>query len=83
MIGGYGVPGPFDPNPSYVPADEALPTDPLDAVLMRLVADGDHGGGDEIIAALRDAVVKIGCDDQNELARGRLRTEFSTASAPG
>ncbi|WP_051021559.1 type VII secretion system-associated protein [Nocardia araoensis] len=65
MIGEDGVPGPFEPNPNYVPADEALPTDPIDAVLRR-VANGDNIGGDEIIAALRGAVVEIACDDQDE-----------------
>jgi hypothetical protein len=65
MIGKDGVAGPFEPNPNYVPADETLPTDPIDAVLRRS-ADGDDIGGEEIIAALRGAVVEIGCDNQNE-----------------
>ncbi|MFI9413983.1 hypothetical protein [Nocardia gamkensis] len=46
-----------------------MPTDPIDAVLRRS-ADSDNIGGDEIIAALRDAVVEIGCDNQNELVVG-------------
>ncbi|MCU1640376.1 MAG: hypothetical protein JWN03_651 [Nocardia sp.] len=63
-VGEEGKPGPFEPNPNYVPADDSLPTDPLDAVLRR-VANGDDITGDEVIAALRDAVVEIGCDNQN------------------
>jgi hypothetical protein len=54
MIGEDGVPRPFEPNPNYVPTDEALPTDPIDAVLRRS-ANGDKVGGEEIIAALRGA----------------------------
>ncbi|MBF6136032.1 type VII secretion system-associated protein [Nocardia otitidiscaviarum] len=65
LIGEDGTPGPFEPNPNYVPTDETLPTDPLDAVLRR-ISNGDNVGGDEIIAALRGAVVEIGCDDRNE-----------------
>lgn len=65
MVGQDGVPGPFEPNPNYIPADDSLPTDPIDAVLRRAV-EGDDITGDDIIAALRDAVVEIGCDEQGE-----------------
>lgn len=64
-IGEDGIPGPFEPNPNYAPSDEALPTDPIDAVLRR-ISNGDNVTGEEIIAALRNAVVEIGCDNQNE-----------------
>nr|WP_157106701.1 type VII secretion system-associated protein [Nocardia arthritidis] len=70
MIREDGIPGPFEPNPNYVPTDEALPTDPIDAALRR-AADGDNVTGEEIIAALRDAVVEIGCDNRNEPLVGR------------
>ncbi|WP_067470759.1 type VII secretion system-associated protein [Nocardia amamiensis] len=69
MVGEDGVPGPFEPNPNYLPVDDWLPTDPLDAVLRRVAADADVDGG-EIIAALRDAVVEIGCDSQDNLLVG-------------
>lgn len=70
ILGGWmldedGNPGPFEPNPNYIPVDDSLPTDPVDAVLRRIVA-GDAVAGDDIIAALRDAVVEIGCDEQDE-----------------
>ncbi|MGW1742479.1 type VII secretion system-associated protein [Nocardia sp. NPDC001965] len=65
MLGGWslhpdGIAGPFEPNPDYLPADDSLPTDPVDAVL-RLAADG-RGDGDDIVAALRAAVVESACD---------------------
>ncbi|MGW1741607.1 type VII secretion system-associated protein [Nocardia sp. NPDC001965] len=69
IVGGWmldeaGGPGPFQPNPNYVPADDAAPTDPTDAVLRR-IAQGDDVGG-EIVPTLRDAVVEISCDEYNE-----------------
>ncbi|WP_328393372.1 type VII secretion system-associated protein [Nocardia sp. NBC_00416] len=65
MIGADGIPGPFEPNPNYAPADESMPTDPIHAVLSR-VADSDGFYGDEVLAALRGAVVEIGCDEHDE-----------------
>ena len=65
LVGKDGVAGLFEPNPHYFPTDETLPTDPIDALLRRS-ADGDDVDGEEIIAALRNAVVEIGCDNQNE-----------------
>jgi hypothetical protein len=56
--------GPFEPNPDYVPRDPTTPTDPLDTVL-RMIADGAELG-ERIIPTLRDAVVHIGCDEQNQ-----------------
>ncbi|MEU1521636.1 type VII secretion system-associated protein [Nocardia rhamnosiphila] len=75
ILGGWiidedGNPGPFEPNPNYVPTDETLPTDPIDAALRR-AADGDNAVGEKIIAALRDAVVEIGCDNRNDPLVGR------------
>ncbi|MGW4093736.1 type VII secretion system-associated protein [Nocardia sp. NPDC004750] len=66
MIDGDGKMGPFEPNPTYLPADPASPTDPTDAVL-RLIAAGDDVG-DQLVPALRDAVVELGCDEQGHLS---------------
>lgn len=68
IIGGWlldkeGNPGLFQPNPQYVPADDK-PSDPVDAV-MRLVARGADIGS-EIIFAVRDGVVEIGCDADDQ-----------------
>ncbi|MGW4814309.1 type VII secretion system-associated protein [Kitasatospora cineracea] len=69
MVGGWaldedGKPGPFEPNPEYVPDDRSTPTDPIHA-LLRLVA-ADHGGAiaDRLLATLRNSVVEIACDEQ-------------------
>ncbi|WP_051133066.1 type VII secretion system-associated protein [Nocardia paucivorans] len=64
LLGEDGEPGPFQPNPNYLPADDSAPTDPTDAVLRRSVRGDDVG--DEIVPTLRDAVVEIGCDEYNE-----------------
>lgn len=65
MIDGDGNTGPFEPNPTYLPADEVSPTDPTDAVL-RLIAAGDDVG-DQLVPTFRDAVVELGCDEQGHL----------------
>ncbi len=67
MVGGWklgesGKPGPFQPNPHYSPRDAAMPTDPLDAVLRLFAAGGDVGH--QIVPAVLDAVLQIGCDDR-------------------
>lgn len=69
IVGGWmldedGDPGPFQPNPNYLPVDDSSPTDPTDAVLRRSARGDDVG--DEIIPTLCDAVVEIGCDEYNE-----------------
>src|SRR5262245_21921638 len=59
-----GRPGPFEPNPDYVPFDDETPTDPADAVL-RLIMRGQDVG-DRLIPSVRDAVVEIAMDDQDQ-----------------
>jgi hypothetical protein len=69
VIGGWmmdegGKAGPFQPNPAYLPGDEATPTDPTDA-LLRSIAAGNPVG-EELPALIRDSVVEIVCDEQDE-----------------
>lgn len=59
-----GETGPFQPNPDYVPLDASTPTDPTDAVL-RLIAEGEQLG-ERLVATLRESVVQIACDRDNE-----------------
>lgn len=67
QIGDDGRSGPFEPNLSYLPADESMPSDPLDAIL-RQAADDATPSADrrrlirEFIATLRRSIVDIGCD---------------------
>ncbi|MEU7765439.1 type VII secretion system-associated protein [Nocardia sp. NPDC049190] len=72
MVGAWmldeGVPGPFEPNPGYMPAEDGAPSDPIDAVL-RLAADGADVGG-EIVPAVRGAVVEVACDEHDQLMVG-------------
>ncbi|MEV6430042.1 type VII secretion system-associated protein [Nocardia sp. NPDC051463] len=72
IVGGWmmnenGSAGPFQPNPDYVPAGEATPTDPLDAIL-RLIAEGEPRLADEFVSIMLDSVVEIGCDEDNQPA---------------
>ncbi|WP_328406937.1 type VII secretion system-associated protein [Nocardia sp. NBC_00403] len=65
IVGGWelhdnGGTGPFRPNPRYRPSAPTVPTDPIDAVL-RLIAEGQQPRT-ELVAAVRDAIVEIGCD---------------------
>ncbi|MFE4456041.1 type VII secretion system-associated protein [Nocardia tengchongensis] len=64
LLDGGGNPGPFQPNPTYVPVDDSTATDPIDAVLRS--ASDVAPVGSEIIAALRGAVVEIACDSNDE-----------------
>lgn len=64
MLDDEGKVGPFQPNPRYVPPDDTTPTDPIDAIL-RLVVNGENRGH-EIIPTLRDTIVQIGCDQDDE-----------------
>lgn len=69
MVGGWTVNpdrklGLFEPNPRYRPLHSSTPTDPIDA-LARLTAAGEDHRAD-IIRVLRDTVVQIGCDQDNE-----------------
>ncbi|MFE7802585.1 type VII secretion system-associated protein [Nocardia sp. NPDC057440] len=56
--------GPFQPNPDYLPTDDATPTDPLDAIL-RLIAEGDQQLIDEFVSTLCHSIVEVGCDKHN------------------
>lgn len=69
VVGGWmldedGKPGPFQPNPDYVPGDESTPTDPADAVLRLLAAGQDVG--DQLVPTVRDAVLEIAVDEQDQ-----------------
>lgn len=64
MLDADGAVGPFEPNPNYVPRNQSTPTDPLDA-LLRLAARGEDVG-DQIVPTIRDTVVQIGCDENDD-----------------
>jgi hypothetical protein len=64
MLDENGKPGPFQPNPGYVPGDESTPTDPTDAVLRLIVAGQDVG--DQLVPTVRDAVLEIAVDAQDQ-----------------
>ncbi|WP_246350517.1 type VII secretion system-associated protein [Nocardia barduliensis] len=69
VIGGWmmdenGGAGPFQPNPGYLPGNDDTPTDPTDA-LLRSVAEGKPVG-DELLALIRNSVVEIVCDEQDQ-----------------
>lgn len=65
LLGTDGGLGPFESNPRYAPADDSIPTDPIDA-LLRLITNGENCA-DQIIETLLNTVVQIGCDDQDQL----------------
>lgn len=64
MVDDDGDPGPFQPNPSYVPASEATPTDPTDALLRR-IGEGASAGS-ALISLVRNSVVELGCDEHDQ-----------------
>ncbi|WP_433574643.1 type VII secretion system-associated protein [Nocardia brasiliensis] len=64
MVARDGGIGPFQPNPRYVPADESVPTDPIDA-LLRAAADG-AAVGEQLVTTIRASVVLIACDEKNQ-----------------
>ncbi|MBF6296023.1 type VII secretion system-associated protein [Nocardia amamiensis] len=64
MVDEEGKAGPFQPNPSYIPADEATPTDPVDTLLRRIAAG--EPVGNQLVALIRNSVVEIGCDEQDQ-----------------
>ncbi|MEU7768584.1 type VII secretion system-associated protein [Nocardia sp. NPDC049190] len=73
IVGGWrldkdGSLGPFQSNPRYIPANNSIPTDPIDA-LLRLITNGENCA-EQIIQTLKDTVVQIGCDDQGQLCVG-------------
>lgn len=73
IVGGWqlgmdGSLGPFRSNPRYAPADDSIPTDPIDA-LLRLITTGEDCA-EQIIETLRNTVVQIGCDHQDQLCVG-------------
>ena len=68
IVGGWmveddGTVGPFQPNPRYVPGDTSTPTDPIDAILRRIA--GGEQLADDLVESIRNAVVEIGCDEQD------------------
>ncbi|WP_245562792.1 type VII secretion system-associated protein [Nocardia araoensis] len=69
VIGGWmmdedGKTGPFQPNPEYLPIDDEAPTDPTDA-LLHSIGEGEPVG-DVLLDLLRNSVVEIVCDDQDQ-----------------
>lgn len=69
VVGGWMLdaddkPGPFQPNPNYVPGDDETPTDPIDA-LLRLVMRGENVG-DQLLPTVRDGVVEIAVDEEDQ-----------------
>ncbi|WP_033257307.1 type VII secretion system-associated protein [Kitasatospora phosalacinea] len=69
MVGGWaldgdGIPGPFEPNPVYVPDDRSTPTDPVHALLRFIAAGHDGAIADRLLSTLRNSVVEIACDEQ-------------------
>lgn len=67
VVGGWdivdGVAGPFRPNRGYRPSASNVPTDPIDAILRTIVTGGQLGA--ELVAAIRNSIVEIGCDEEN------------------
>jgi hypothetical protein len=69
IVGGWmldedGKAGPFQPNPDYLPGDDATPTDPTDAVL-RLIIRGENVG-DQLVPTVRDSVLEIAVDEADQ-----------------
>lgn len=59
-----GTAGPFEPNPEYQPFDDQTPTDPIDAIIRRIVA-GERLS-EELRITIEHSLVEIACrtDDQ-------------------
>ncbi|GAA4420246.1 type VII secretion system-associated protein [Actinokineospora soli] len=75
IVGGWaldthGKPGPFQPNPHYVPDRKATPTDPLHALLLMIAFGRGSHLASRLLATLRDTVVEIACDDHNGILIG-------------
>lgn len=68
MIGGWpldeGKPGPFQPNPGYVPPSADAPTDPVD-FWLHVAAKGGQVA-EQLLHAIRDAVLEIACDENGQ-----------------
>jgi hypothetical protein len=67
VVGGWrldaeGKPGPFEPNPGFVPGSPDSPSDPVDAVLRRVGRGEDVG--DQLVPAVRDSMVEIAVDSE-------------------
>lgn len=73
IVGGWPLdeqdePGPFEPNPQFVPATPGTPTDPIDAVL-RLIGQGREVV-DDLIPAVLDTIVEIAVGDDDSVLVG-------------
>ncbi|MEU7479644.1 type VII secretion system-associated protein [Lentzea sp. NPDC042327] len=80
LVGAYAVDGdgglgPFQPNPLYVPQTRALPTDPVHALLRRVLTDETAGA--RLLGLLAGTVVEIATDE-----RGHLRLLRSPDGRP-
>lgn len=64
MLDADGKPGPFQPNPDYLPGDQDTPTDPTDA-LLRLIMRGENVG-EQLIPTVRDSVVEVAVDERDQ-----------------
>lgn len=69
MVAEDGAVGPFEPNPRYIPADDSTPTDPVDALLRRIAAG--ESLADDLVEWILNAIVEIGCDEQDRPLIGR------------
>ncbi|GLZ40622.1 type VII secretion system-associated protein [Actinokineospora sp. NBRC 105648] len=76
IVGGWaldshGKPGPFQPNPHYVPDRKVTPTDPLHDLLLMIASGRGSHLASRLLATLRDTVVEIARDDHNGVLIGR------------
>ncbi|MET8800732.1 type VII secretion system-associated protein [Nocardia sp. NPDC004568] len=70
ILGGWmlegDIAGPFQPNPEYRPAGDDSPCDPVDAVVRRVGAGEDGVGVADVVSAVGNSMVDVGCDEHDE-----------------
>ncbi|WP_328406212.1 type VII secretion system-associated protein [Nocardia sp. NBC_00403] len=64
LVGGWrvhedGTAGPFEPNPQYMPLDGATPSDPIDAILRRIVAGEPLA--EELLTTIQNSIIEVAC----------------------
>jgi TPR repeat protein len=75
MVGGWrlddtGASGPFQPNPHYMPTDRSMPSDPVHELLRLVAAGRTDGAADRLLPILRNTIVDIAFDGQDNLLLG-------------
>ncbi|MFD6533522.1 type VII secretion system-associated protein [Streptomyces sp. NPDC060184] len=75
MVGGWqldeeGRPGPFQPNPHYVPDAPSTPTDPLHELLCLAASGRGDRIGDQLVSTLRNTVVDLAVEEPDRLVVG-------------